>query len=828
VFKEIKEAKPIYGDIRDAVDAEKSYKVGDYIRKGGRLLRATLSSIVLIFLGCVMVLGAMGILTFSARGGLSGLIVMGCIIYALWWLFSGGQSVGVIGTSGKAKQGAGQARYRGPGMFDRLKSWALWNTKMGDRLRADIARHINEVSRMIENGDIDRALKRALALGAEQAANENKRGHGPTSLPKARAALDMDLSGIEAPTSSILNDSSFVQMATQYRELAQKLSIDGDHRRAAFIYSELLKDVPSALSELEKLKAFEDAAKLATARKSPGHITARLWFLAGKKEIALALAKRYDSMEFIANIAEKTDPEFANFVRGHWIKDLIAAGDLSGAVTQSADRPNLRTLHAAVTKQAVLAGLLTEAPVLVAAVIALDWRPDALNDDFVGTAEGGLQGLETYLNKLVHGADQSDAPARHALISGLHDRAPKKQSAGDPFWIERAPSLTDAIIRATLAYDIDHPSASPLADLRRAAKNTGLTVLAEDLRHIVRARPKSPQQKRVFALPSPASAMSQHWTMIACVGNHHTLVGAEDGELTLLNANGKRLWTDQMTALVGIVPIGPGRLVILVQADGAEKKLTLLDTALHSYRELGRVALFAWHQAASASTWLVQTPNAVGALDMSALLADMTRFDFLWSITQTVPVIVLGFQMGQHRVQWVSQRINDGAPGLIEVWGLSFANEYLSVNIIDPAALDGKLVYQSQHLWTVANQFWPATQSVSPQWQPQYRALGSKPYDFEEEQRVTINNSTFFESLTDFAQVIPAPEHGACAINNQSSEVASVVMWQQKAQPFVILEGVKFIAQFTNSAGRKLALIDDHQRIIICDFEMTTVTTGLL
>ena len=176
-------------------------------------------------------------------------------------------------------------------------------------------------------------------------------------------------------------------MATQYRELAQKLSIDGDHRRAAFIYSELLKDVPSALSELEKLKAFEDAAKLATARKSPGHITARLWFLAGKKEIALALAKRYDAMEFIANIAEKTDPEFANFVRGHWIKDLIAAGDLTGAVAQSADRPHLKTLHAAVTKQAVLAGLLNEAPVLVAAVIALDWRSAALNDDFSGTTE---------------------------------------------------------------------------------------------------------------------------------------------------------------------------------------------------------------------------------------------------------------------------------------------------------------------------------------------------------------------------------------------------------------------------------------------------------
>ena len=219
VFKDISEAKPIYDDIRDAVNAEKTYKMGDYIRKGGRLFRTVLSSIVLIFLGCVTVLAAMNVLTLSARGGLFGLIVVGCIIYALWWLFAGGRSVGVTGTKGTAKKGAGQSRYRGPGMFDRLKSWALWNTKMGDRLRADIARHINEVSRMIEKGDIDRALKRALALGAEQAANDKKRGHGPTSLPKARAALDMDLSGMEAPTASILNDNSFAQMATQYLSL---------------------------------------------------------------------------------------------------------------------------------------------------------------------------------------------------------------------------------------------------------------------------------------------------------------------------------------------------------------------------------------------------------------------------------------------------------------------------------------------------------------------------------------------------------------------------------------------------------------------------------
>lgn len=828
LLDEIAQAEPIYGDIREAVESARSYNLGDYVRRGGRFLRGVTSTIALICIGIIALLGSLGTIVIGARAGLFGLLFAASIIYVLWLLLTGRQSAGGAQPTRVAGQRSAQPRYRGPSIFDRLKSWALWNTNLGDKLRADLARHINEVSRMIEKGEIDRALKRALALGAQQSAAEQKRGHGPTSLPKPRATLDMNLSGIEGPTASFLDDNSFIQMATQYRELAQKLSAGGDHRRAAFIYSELLKDIPKALSELEKLKAYEDAAKLATAHKSPGHIAARLWFLAGKKEIAIALAKRHDAMEYIANIAEKTDPDFAAFVRGHWIKDLIAAGDLAGAVVQSAGRPALRTLHVAVTKQAILAGLLDETVVLVAATVGLDWRSAALNDDFVGKGEGGVRMLEMHLHQLVHGADPDKAPARQALIAGLVEQKQKKQSGIESFWMERAPRLSDAVIRAVLAYDTDHPAAAPLAELRQAAKELELTVLAEDLRQVVRSKPKASQQRRTFPLPSVPPATDQHWTMIACVSRGQTLVGAKSGELTLLDANGKRRWTDQMTALVGIVPIGPGRLVILVQSDGAEKQLTLLDTALHSYRELGRVALVAWHQIASVSTWLVQTPNAIGAFDVSVLLGESPRFDFLWSITQTVPIIVLGFQVGEDRIQWVSQRINQSMPGLIETWVLRLANESLDVRIIDPAVFDGRRVYEAQHLWTMANQFWPATQSMSSQWQPESRKLRLSSFDFEEEQRVMSTNTTFFDGLTDFADIVSLPEGGACAINSQTVTTTNFVIWPQKKQSFVVLEGATFIAQFSQNSGARLAVIDDHQRIIICDLDSNTAKVGVL
>jgi hypothetical protein len=820
---QIADTAPVYADIHDAVNAAKSTNLKDSIRQGGRLLRGIAASVILILLVLLVFFLGVGIVAAGAQGGLLGLLVAFAVVYGLLRLFSGPKIV--VSSPSATQSGASRTtpKYRGPGVFDRLKSWALWNTQLGNKLRADLSRHINDVSRMIENGEIDRALKRALALGAEQDARTKKRSTGPTGLPKTRASLDMDFSGIERASASILDDGSFHQMARQYRMLACKLSDKGDHRRAAFIYSELLKDVPTALSELEKLKAFEDAAKLATARNSAGHVTARLWFLAGKKDIARALAKRYDAMEFIANTAEKTDPTFAAFVRGHWIKDLMAAGDLSTAVIQSADRPALATLHTAVTKQAVLAGLLEEGAVLAAATKALDWREDALDDDFTSTDLDAVQQLETYLHHLLHGANSGDAPARQALLAALRTT----KTTPEPFCPHRAPLLADALIRATLAYDHDQPAAAPLKELQSVASSLRLSVLAEDLRRVVRAKPKAPPERREFTLPSAPPDTNPHWKLITCVGRGHTLLGAANGELTLLDKSGKRCWTDHMTGLAGMIPIGPGRLVLILQKIGDETQLTLLDTTLHTYRALGRTTLVAWHQTATTATWLVQTPNAIGALDVSALLEDSPRFDLLWSVTQTVPIIVLGFHVNKHQVQWISQRVDQRRPGLIEVWALSFSTQKLSVNILDPSTQGGRNVYAGRHLWTTGNQFWPVTQSTSPQWKPTNCTVRLVPYDYAQEQDILSASRSFFEDLSTSAAIIPLAEGCACVINGPFANPPTMVLWQQKAQSFPILEGSICVAQSSSTIQQRLAFIDDHQRIIICDVDASNVTFGM-
>ncbi|MFK7753298.1 MAG: hypothetical protein AB8B51_12195 [Sedimentitalea sp.] len=823
-LESVAKTAPIYADIRSSVQSAQSHSAMDWLRSGVRGVRRILSVVFWIGVALfVLAIFAGAIVAQSLAMAWAGVWVVIAAVWALAHLRS--RSPARVGSKAGVSRRSAPSE---PGLLAQMKSWVLWNTRWGDRLRADLARHIKDVDRMIERGEIDRALKRALALGAKKDAQSKRSAMGPTGLPQKRASLDMDLSGIEPRAASILDDGSFAQMARRYRQLAQDLAAKGDHQRAAFVFSELLGDVPLALLELEKLGAYEDAAKLATARKSPANVTVRLWFLAGKKDIAIALAKRFGALEFIANAAETKDPGFAAFVRGHWIRDLIAAGDLAGAVTHSAGRPALEKLHVAVTQQAVLAGLLDQPAVLGAAVMALDWTPGALDDDRPTSGNSAVNQLERRLHRLVYDAAPADAPARHGLIATLSTQRPRTRATPDAFWADRAPRLGDALIRASLAYDIDHPARPTLADLHQLAKALHLSVLAEDLRHVVRSNPAPAPKPRKIELPAAPPCDDPNWIQIAAVDNGQTLLAAQDGELTLLDENGKRRWTDHVTALVGLVPIGPGRLVILVQQSGADKQLTLLDTALQSYRALGHVALLDWDQTATAAMWLVRTPNAIGALDVAAMIDEVARFDMLWSITQTVPVVVLGFNLLTDRARWVTQRDTHGRPGLIETWELPFAKQDLDVRMLDPSDLDNGGVYLAAHVCTAKNKILQASQTLSAHSMPQRIDTRLIWYSYDTEQQILAANAPFFADLTRFANLTLLGDCETCVITNQTCAEPSAQIMMTKKQHFLVLGGCRAIVQHAHLSGRRIAAIDDHQRIIIVDFDKTTVVIAQL
>lgn len=786
-----------FKDVRERLADATDLQMPPLLRATGHFITRLMASVALIVLFFLIVAIAIGL------GGSISPIVGGLTVALLFWFFGffGGRTVDTEenGASGAARPKP-RARPKGSGFLDRLRGLALWNTPLGNALRRDIQRHLDQVNKMIDQGDIDRALKRALSLARDEKAKEKRKSPLMTTPPKPRGKLDFDLERDSTETVAIPGDWGFKTLREKYRKLAEDLSAKGDHKRAAFVYAELLDMTTPALLELEKMKAYEDAAKLATARKEEGPKIARLWFLAGKKEIALLMARRHDCMEQLATLSEK-DAEFSAFVRMHWIEDLIAEGNLPRAVQESADNPRLADTHLRVLGQALACGHVHDHPVLERAVQNLPWPIEALN----GASPGDTVGAQ--VAQIVHkGATQAEAgEVRHAL-----KRAAERMDESDP----RKAALADALVRASLAFDADTPYALSAKDLRRFAHAQGCQALAEDLRQIHRAGPTKPQTQMDMRLPKSGHG---RWTMAAALNRGAALVGSKTGDLALIDSQGVKRWTDHLPDLVGMTPIGVGRLVLLLQGRDADRRISLLDTARHTYRALGSTKLIAWDAYAGTGLWQVQTPDAIGALDLNKLLADPPCFEMLWSITQTIPVKVIAFQNNQFSVRWLTQRIESHGMGLIEQWSLYRPNLKMTVTLEDKTM--GRRLADAPYIWR-DGQF---SRLVSDEAMNETFLFHGSPSTLEAEQKLTAEIKNDLNARKAFALVTPVPEGAAHAVQVPTPDQSTIRLTHKTKKAVAQIKGHDIAAQSASRNAEHLVILTTSGLVILCDFKSLSV-----
>ena len=814
----------VFANVARAIDAQPDRRTGDLARQIGVIgLRLGATAMVLL-LTLIVIMAALSIFALGAAGGPFGALIG--IAAALWLLMRffapRGRAVNTGRASGRAsgrgswtgkggRAGVGQAagRPREPGVFQSLLGWAIWNTPAGDGFRRKLQRHMDEVQKLIANGEIDRALKNAISL-AQDAENRNKRARPMSRLPKARASLDLNFSGLDRPTSSILTTAGLGGLAQQYRELAAKLRSEGDFPRAAFIYAELLNEITAAIATLEEGELFEEAAKLATARKQSGYDIARLWYRAGQFDIALMFARRHGAMEMIANQAAAKHPEFAALVRRHWVEDLIAAGDLTKALSASEGHPELARIHKAVVQQAVLAGLLDDPKVLWRATCLLDWSTELLS----ATAPPSGATARDLLEAELHGILTSDSAgsAREALMWRLSGTEDAKDELGPA----RGPALADALIRSVLLRDAE----SDLKTLREVAATYGLATLAEDLRQVSRNAPRNPKSSWQVALSPRDRVRDLPWLAAACVQRGQSLLASPEGALSLISRSGERLWTDHMSELQGIVPVGPGRLVILVCGTQIRRRLILLDVALHRYRDLGQLDLLAWDRLASAEGWLVQTGDAVCNLNLPLLLGEETVVETVWSIAQTVPVQVLSFAQHHDEFEWISQRIEKtGQPGMMERWSLYKRGFQLHVTIIDPSDEATRRLYVTPFLMESKSMAKPFDIAAAQSGDAiRYRHVISS-YDFE--QKTLKNAGTFLGQLKRPARVIA----GRTARANSDSAAGVDCIEIDAARAVALLKGAAMVDLAVSNDGRHMVILDDRGRAIGIDCTARTSWT---
>lgn len=142
------------------------------------------------------------------------------------------------------------------GLWDKAEQW------LGDRLADLEKRREREIERLLKlfDEDPDQALRYSIPLGGPY----QSRGAAPPSDRLGRRNTDFNLGGLGGGRRADFwhLDKYYASLRERYQKAAKERLEQGDYRKAAYIYAQLLGDFHSAASALEQGKYYREAAIL--------------------------------------------------------------------------------------------------------------------------------------------------------------------------------------------------------------------------------------------------------------------------------------------------------------------------------------------------------------------------------------------------------------------------------------------------------------------------------------------------------------------------------------------------------------------------------------
>ncbi|MCB9589608.1 MAG: hypothetical protein H6718_29610 [Polyangiaceae bacterium] len=296
-----------------------------------------------------------------------------------------------------------------------LQGWAarlLLRSQLGNALMRRQADFLRETLELLDRGEWDEALKRAIPLGGE-ASGEPK--PPPLSLPSKRSELSIQPWRANSRTSSLgLQDDLYEDIRRRYRRAFEALVERGEIEKAAFVLAELLHANEEAVSFLERHERLTLAAELAEARKLAPGLVVRQWLLAGNRERAMRLAVRHAAFADAISRLEQGHQDLALQLRALWADRLASVGDYVGAVDAAWGAADLRPLVRRWAELAARVGGAVTARMLIrqarlAPHEAQVWfeRVDVLSSELPerGEDDSVWLTLRTLAEELVSGAD---------------------------------------------------------------------------------------------------------------------------------------------------------------------------------------------------------------------------------------------------------------------------------------------------------------------------------------------------------------------------------------------------------------------------------------
>lgn len=306
----------------------------------------------------------------------------------------------------------------------RLAEW-LRQSRLGRLIGRRQARYISRLLRVLDDGDIDAALRHSIPLGGD---DDHWRGYS-WGLPAPRSGEQIMPSVASGFHTLLIGGESLHDMLQQrYRNLATRLERRQQIDRAAFVLAELLSAPTEAVSLLERYGKLREAAEIAELKQLQAGLVIRQWFIAGDTERALSIARRSGRFADAIARVESSHPERASELREAWAAHLAQAGDYAGAVDVLWPAPALRPTALQWIDTCMAAGGAPAARMLV-------MRLQLQAQDITETCEQVLQWLA---------CDEDAANGRTALLQALSDTA-----IADQAYTALSPWL-GSILRSTL------------------------------------------------------------------------------------------------------------------------------------------------------------------------------------------------------------------------------------------------------------------------------------------------------------------------------------------------------------------------------------------
>ncbi len=167
--------------------------------------------------------------------------------------------------------------------------------------------------RLFHQGDVERALRRAVPLASPQDRGAVPLGGHQLPINKLLYSL-ANILGIDRGMTNLWLGGGDVwpKLQQEYRKAAEQAAQQGDYRRAALIYGKLLRDYRSAANALAQGGTFRDAAILYLDKLGDKLAAARMYEEAGEIDRAVVLYRQTGDHALVGDALRRAgEPEAA-------------------------------------------------------------------------------------------------------------------------------------------------------------------------------------------------------------------------------------------------------------------------------------------------------------------------------------------------------------------------------------------------------------------------------------------------------------------------------------------------------------------------------------